>query len=327
MFERRWVKNGFMIFSLFFLFFYVLELDAFARIGGGRSFGSRGSRSYSTPSYPSRSATSPQQQVGPSPSQGMNRPQTGGFMRSLGGGILGGLLGGMLFRSLGFAGPGAGAGGGGIGLFDIALIGLILYGIWWFIKKRRQEAAATAGGSYYQATTDSSQGSSFGSLFGYSSAANQPQMSGDVNAGLQAIRQTDPSFDEQRFKDYCMDTFFTLQGAWAARDLSKIRNLFTDEAFQSLQADADELKRKKQINRLDNIAVRSVDILEVWQEFGKDFITVHFYANLVDYTVDELTGDIVAGSRTEPVKFEEFWTFTRPVGNSPWQLSAISQAS
>jgi predicted lipid-binding transport protein (Tim44 family) len=70
-----------------------------------------------------------------------------------------------------------------------------------------------------------------------------------------------------------------------------------------------------------------VEISEVWQEAGKDFITVRFYANLLDYTTDEMSGAVVSGSKTEPVKFEEFWTFTRPVGNNPWQLSAINQAS
>jgi predicted lipid-binding transport protein (Tim44 family) len=111
------------------------------------------------------------------------------------------------------------------------------------------------------------------------------------------------------------------------RDLSTIRTFFTDEMFGSLQQDADELKMKKQINRLENIAVRTVDITEVWQEAGKDFITVRFCANLLDYAVDEASGQMLAGSKTDPVKFDEYWTFTRPVGNYPWQLSAINQAS
>jgi predicted lipid-binding transport protein (Tim44 family) len=52
---------------------------------------------------------------------------------------------------------------------------------------------------------------------------------------------------------------------------------------------------------------------------------VKFYANLLDYTIDETTGKVLSGNKTEPVKFEEYWTFTRPVGNKPWQLSAIQQ--
>jgi predicted lipid-binding transport protein (Tim44 family) len=47
----------------------------------------------------------------------------------------------------------------------------------------------------------------------------------------------------------------------------------------------------------------------------------------LDYTVDETTGTIVAGSDATPVKFEEFWTWVRPVGRNEWRLSAINQAS
>ena len=149
----------------------------------------------------------------------------------------------------------------------------------------------------------------------------------DLDAGLSYVRQMDPAFDETRFTDQCMDIFFKIQGAWANRDLSTVRTSLTDEMFGILQGDADDLKRKKQISRLENVAVRTVDIIEVWQEAGKDFITVRFNANLLDYTVDEASGQVLSGSKTDPVKFAEYWAFTRPVGNYPWQLSAINQAS
>jgi predicted lipid-binding transport protein (Tim44 family) len=325
MLSKKWVKYGLVILSLTTLLVYVLEIDAFARAGGGRSSGSMGSRSYSAPrpapTAPARSA--------PAPAPGMSQPQpqSGGFMRGLAGGIagglLGGMLGGMLFRGTGMAG-GSGL-GGGIGLFEIILIGAILYGIWWFIKKRRREAEATAGPAYYREASQPQQ------PFSYEPApatpaydVPQPQAN-NQEAGLSHIRQMDPSFDERRFKDQSMDHFFTVQGAWANRELSPIRASLTDEMFGILQGDAEELKRKKQINRLENIAVRTVEITDAWQEAGKDFITVRFCANLLDYTVDEASGQVVAGSKTEPVKFEEYWTFTRPVGNYPWQLSAINQ--
>jgi predicted lipid-binding transport protein (Tim44 family) len=46
----------------------------------------------------------------------------------------------------------------------------------------------------------------------------------------------------------------------------------------------------------------------------------------LDYTVDEKSGATVAGSDSEPVEFEEFWTFSRPVGPNPWKLAAVQQA-
>ena len=48
--------------------------------------------------------------------------------------------------------------------------------------------------------------------------------------------------------------------------------------------------------------------------------------NVLDYTVDETGNQVIEGSRTEPVKFEEYWTFVRPVGPNSWKLSAIQQA-
>jgi predicted lipid-binding transport protein (Tim44 family) len=69
-----------------------------------------------------------------------------------------------------------------------------------------------------------------------------------------------------------------------------------------------------------------VEIAEAWQEKGQDYITSRIYANLLDYTTDDASGAVVEGSRTVPVKFEEYWTLTRPVGDNPWRLSAINQA-
>src|SRR5665647_1655457 len=123
-----------------FLSVTVMEFEAHARAGGGRSMGSYGSRSYSRPA--SQPSPSRPQQAAPSP--GYQQPAAGGFMRSMAGGIAGGLLGGMLFRSLGFSGMGGGMGGGGIGLFEILLLAGIGYLIYRYIKKKREESPANS---------------------------------------------------------------------------------------------------------------------------------------------------------------------------------------
>jgi predicted lipid-binding transport protein (Tim44 family) len=135
----------------------------------------------------------------------------------------------------------------------------------------------------------------------------------------------DYNFDEQRFKDSVMDSFFKIQSAWMNRDLTPAGVLLTAAMRQTFQSDIDQLLRDKKTNRLENIAVRNVDIVEAWQESGQDYITTLIYANLLDYTTDDASGQVVSGSKTDPVKFEEYWTFTRPVGSNPWQLTAIEQ--
>ena len=247
-------------------------------------------------------------------------PPQSSFLRGLGGGILGGLIGGMLFSSLGFGANPGGFGGGGIGLFEILIFGALLFGIYLYFKKKRQVAAAKA--AYYQSSAEAVEPhqTSYGPSYDQSRGGD-----GDLSKGLGHVQQMDSSFDEKRFKDQCMDHFFKIQGAWINRSLSGAKHLLTDEMFGIIQGDAEKLRAEKKVNKLENIAVRSVDLVEVWQESGQDFISVRFYANLLDYVEDETTGKVLSGSKTEPVKFEEYWTFTRPVGNQSWKLSAIQQ--
>jgi len=317
--RKNW-KIGVTIFIFLFFFIGIMELDAFARAGGGMSSGSRGSRSFSSPSRSSSAPSPSRQSVAPSQPMTPQLPrQQPSMWRSLAMGVAGGFLGSMLFSGLSHGMGSGGFGGSGIGLLEIILIGGILYFLYMFIK-RRKEAESTAG-YYYQTGASPSTGQQGGVT---DSSRDQGYAEGDAQTGLRHIRQMDPSFDEARFSDLCMDNFFKIQGAWINRDMTVVKNILTQEMFGILQRDGDKLKADKKINKLDNIAVRTVEITEAWQEGGMDFITVRFLASLLDYTVSE-SGDVLSGSKTEPVKFEEYWTFTRPVGNNNWQLSAINQ--
>jgi predicted lipid-binding transport protein (Tim44 family) len=135
----------------------------------------------------------------------------------------------------------------------------------------------------------------------------------------------EPGFDEATFRDTCTDLFFQIQAAWMRQDLEKLKPILTEEMLTAFREQLGGLKGKGQVNKLENITVRSIEMTEAWQEQGKDFITVRFLANLLDYTVDQQSGRIVEGSDSVPVKFEEYWTWVRPVGPNAWRLSAINQ--
>lgn len=326
--KGKMTKACIVAIAALFLTLTFLEISAEARAGGGRSFGSRGSRSYSAPSrsysspQPARPAPAPYQQ--PAPQQ---NPSGGGFWRGMGGGILGGiaggLLGGMLFRSLGFGSMGGGGfGGSGIGLFEILLIGGIGYMIYRMVKKKNEADRTYNDGQSYR---EQPYGYGSQNQQDYGSSAGAGPRVDDASKGLADIKQMDYSFDEQRFKDNVMDIFFKIQGAWMNRDINAMSSLLTDEMKRTFQTEIDGFIREGKINRLENIAVRSVEVMEAWQESGEDYITVLVYANLLDYTVDEKTGSVVAGNKIDPIKFEEYWTFSRPVGANPWRLSAINQ--
>lgn len=278
--------------------------SAWARAGSGTSSGSRGSRSLSAPARPEptpRPVTpSP---VGPAPAAPRPSP-FGGFMGALGGFMLGGLLGGLLFGGLGH--------GFGIGLLDLVLIG---GGVLLLINMMRRRAAgpepayagASAEGAAYGATMET------------------PATVTDLGRGVGHIRQMDGGFDPGSFAVTARSVFLTVQDAISRRDLGGVRDSLTPEMLTVLQAQCDGLRQERRTNRMSRIDVRRTEVSEAWQESGEDFVTVYLTGEMLDWVVDDTTGAIVEGSDSAPQPFEEYWTFTRPVGPGRFRLTAIQQ--
>lgn len=298
----------------------LVATDAWARAGGGSSGGSRGSRSYSSPTRPPSSPVSPSQPASPPAYQSPQRPGWGGGLGGmLGGLLLGGLLGGLLF---------GGGFGSGIGLLEILLIAGLAWVAISYMRRRQTEPSsryAMAGGGSYGARYESEPTGRPAAASGGTATVEAPAGPSDLERGLGHIRQMDSGFDPRGFAEAATDSFFKIQGAWMGRDMAPVSSLLTPEMQGLLQRDCDRLRADRKINRLENIVVRSDEVTEAWQESGQDYVTVHFLASLLDYTTDESGARVLEGSRTEPVKFEEYWTFVRPVGPGLFKLSAIQQ--
>ena len=252
-------------------------------------------------------------------------PQSGGFMRGLGTAVLGGFLGSMLFSGLagasGFGGMGGGMGGSGFGMLEILLFGGLAYFLYRKYKSSKTPALATDNGAMqyqdtsYQAPTP-----------GYSDVPRVQEPLPYNGTDYRSLIMMDPSFDANKFLKTAQDNFFKIQGAWNKQDVTALRTFCGGELMKSWEDELAQHKQRGQRNRMDNIALRESEVTEVWTESGEDFITVRLHANLLDFTVDEKSGKVVSGSDSEPVEFEEFWTFSRPVGPNGWKLTAVQQA-
>lgn len=272
----------------------------------------KGGRSFKMSPTPKKAPTSTAR-----PAQ--SQKQSGGFSRGLMGGLLGGALGGLLFGSM------FGAGGSGMGILPI----LLLAGGAYFLFKRF--SGANRGGPGYQSHGGQA-GSSYsqpgaGSPFG-GGAQPPPPPTPDIGGnlleeGFAQIRATDRDFDPAYFTEIASDVFFQVQAGWMRRDLDSYRHLLGDQLAQEYEGHFEKMRAKGIINKLESIAIRSVEITQAGSDGNEDFVTVLFTANLLDYNVDDKTGDLVDGSMTTPVKFKEEWTWARPVGTQEWRLEGI----
>jgi predicted lipid-binding transport protein (Tim44 family) len=272
---------------------------------GGKSF--KMSPSYKAPSSNSNYRSTPYR-------------DNSGFGKGMMGGLLGGALGGLLFGSM------FGHAGSGMGILPL----LIIAGIAYFLFKRSGGFGSRRSdnpGMFRQSSdsgpapfnTDFLRGSSFSAP----PPPPPPSSLGSLQEGLEQIRMTDRSFDDKHFLEVASDVFFQVQAGWMRRDLGSYRHLLGDQLANEYEQHFAEMRQNGHINKLESIAIRTIEIVAAGSDGREDFVTVLFAANLLDYTVNDKNGELVSGSMTEPVKFREEWTWARPVRSENWRLEGI----
>ncbi len=238
----------------------------------------------------------------------------GGFGRGLAGGLLGGALGAMLFGSL------FGASGQGMGILPI----LLLAGVGYFLFRR---ITARPGAGHHSA------GGASPGMFSMPGQQNQgvaQETSHNltpVEQGIEEIQQSDPHFDSAHFVEVASDVFFQVQAGWMRRDLDSYKHLLGEQLANEYSNHFREMRENGHVNKLESIAIRKIEIVNAGSDGSEDFVTVLFTANLLDYTIDEKSGELVDGSMTTPVKFAEEWTWARLSGTENWLLEGINVVS
>ncbi len=296
--------------------------DAFARPGGGGSFGSRGGRTFSAPSATAtapngasplqRSMTSPNDSIfrrAPSGAPGGFFGGSGAFGRGLLGGLVGAGLIGLLFGH-GFGG-GLGGGMSIIGLLlQIGLLYLLFRFVMGFIRNRRPAVQGSA--------FDSSPAQGGPNPFGANSRAGF----GGVAPGGTPLEVAPADFSafEQRLA--------AIQKAYSDEDFNALRQMVTPEMASYFAEELASSAKQGQVNKLSNVTFVQGDLSEAWREPTAEFASVAMRFSLIDVMLDRATGRIVSGDPTTPQQATEIWTFTRRVGGGPgdWKLSAIQQA-
>jgi predicted lipid-binding transport protein (Tim44 family) len=307
-----------LVIALFFIVSGFLEVLEARSGGGGRTFGSR--PSVSRPASPPRQSTMGQQTTRP-PSA---NPMGGSFARGLAGGVMGGLLGSMLFGGMAHGMGAGGIGGSGLGLFEL----LILGGIGYYLYRRFVRSRAfTAGPGAHPSQNENVVTRLFSGPGGQATPPPPPPYQhpdeDPLVGGVKQIWAVDGEFHPDAFKETAQDLFFKIQAGWTRRETSVLKEWVGDPLLAEYGQKFADMKQKGQMNRLENIAVRKIDLVNAGVQEGEMFVTVKFTANLLDYTVDEQSGAVLAGDRENPVKFEEDWTFACPVGTRRWKLEGI----
>jgi predicted lipid-binding transport protein (Tim44 family) len=240
----------------------LLAGDAFARVGGGRSFGSRGARTFSPPpvtqtaprpaapmersmTQPQRPAATAAQSTGQARGGVLGRP---GFVGGLFAGFLGAGLLGLLFGNGLFGGLGAGFASMLGLLLQIALIVIVARLVWNWWQRRNAPQYAAAGGPSLRDMNAPATGAVYGLPAGGSGAAAMGQAS---------LQEDDFNHFERLLGE--------IQTAYSAEDLARLRGLVTPEMLSYFAEDLADNASRGVVNRIENVKLEQGDLAEAWR--------------------------------------------------------------
>jgi len=298
----------------------ILASTVDARVGSGRSVGSRGSKTFSAPP-PTTTAPKTAQpidktitQPGVAARPGAAGATTGAASQiSKSGGMWKGLLLGG-FLGVGLAALfGTGALAGVLGMllqvvWIAMLVGLVVMAFRWFMRGRTTQPAMATASSAARPTNpaDMMQRTSAGGLSGAAPAVT--------------IGEADFGTFERRL--------YEIQDAYSRADEKALGDRVTPEMLSNFMQDISDNRKRGVRNEVREPKLLQGDLSESWREGTVEYATVAMRFSILDSTIDIATGRVVSGSRTEPTEATEVWTFSRPANGraDDWELSAIQQA-
>ena len=308
----------------------LVPVVAEARLGGGKSFGNRGTR---TEQAVPRTNTAP---TGAQPMQRSAAPATNpaagapgaaaaaqaarpSMARTMMMGLGAGLLGAGLFGLL----SGAGFGGlmGVLGMLaQVALIGgLIGLALRFYRRRSEPQTATAANGPALSRVMDRPQPGPAPVGAGMAAAA-QP-MAAAAQAASTPLTLGDGDFDA--FETLLRE----VNEAYSNEDERGLRARVTPEVFNQFDEDLSNNAKRGLADRVSDVKLLQGDLAEAWSEEGFDYATVAMRFSLISALYERSSGKVVEGDTQNPVEITELWTFVRSAGGGAWKLSAIQPAS
>lgn len=133
----------------------------------------------------------------------------------------------------------------------------------------------------------------------------------NVQQAFGALQQKDPALEWNALTGRMNLIFQTFQRAWSGRDLASMRPYLSDALFTTQSFWVSEYLRQGLQNCTENAQIHNVELSRVTTDAYFDAITVRVWASSLEFTLSDRDGKVVAGNRSAPRRYTEYWTFIR----------------
>jgi predicted lipid-binding transport protein (Tim44 family) len=145
----------------------------------------------------------------------------------------------------------------------------------------------------------------------------------DLNAGLRAIRDNDPSFEPKTFVEGAKMAYEMTVMAFADGDRRTLKNLLSREVYDGfVTAIADRESRQEKIQS-SFVGINKADIVNAEMKGTEAHVTLRVVSELISATLNG-AGEVIDGDPETVAEVKDVWTFARDTRSKDpnWKLVA-----
>lgn len=116
---------------------------------------------------------------------------------------------------------------------------------------------------------------------------------------INKIKAVDPDFSYDDFTSFVKRSFMDMQESWSRRDITELQTVLHPNLYEQTQRQVEIKIRDGVINKLERIGVNSLYLTDYTVDSQMETIILILNAQMVDYQIDEKTGNIIAGDRSK----------------------------
>ncbi|ENK1244583.1 Tim44 domain-containing protein [Clostridium botulinum] len=138
------------------------------------------------------------------------------------------------------------------------------------------------------------------------------------------LKNVDISYSKEMLQNRVEKTYFKMQEAWTNLNLKISKEYMSEDIYKLHNSKLAWMEIRNERNVLKNIKLLNAKPvgLEHYEDNSKDFIWFCIHGAMIDYTIDEITTQVVDGN-TRNSSFIEYWKFIKK--NDSWVVDLIMQ--
>jgi predicted lipid-binding transport protein (Tim44 family) len=145
----------------------------------------------------------------------------------------------------------------------------------------------------------------------------------DLNKGLRAIKDADPTFEPKPFVDGAKMAYEMIVMAYADGDRKTLRNLLSREVYDGFVAAIADRENRSEKIQSSFVGIDKADIVGAEMKGTEAHVTLRIVSELISATRNG-AGDVVDGDPETVAEVKDVWTFARDTRSRDpnWKLVA-----